>query len=180
LTRQLSRWPWLSFHFSGAGALRSGLGDFALGITRFDPRVHQSTLRVISFTYVVVVYSIVLFAIPTWRLYCSASPQAAGRSLSSIGSLCDGLANRLQSLRRFFLLSPLSWFHGIVALTYGVEAFFSALVGYRCWLAFCGDHRWIPVTGLVLRISAGVRPSSVLLLGPSFCSPCTERRSGTR
>jgi hypothetical protein len=29
-----------------------------------------------------------------------------------------------------FLLSPLAWFHGIVALTYGVEAFFSALVGY--------------------------------------------------
>jgi hypothetical protein len=38
------------------------------------------------------------------------------------------LAARFAAL--LFLLSLLAWFHGIVALTYGVEAFFSALVGY--------------------------------------------------
>ncbi len=32
-----------------------------------------------------------------------------------------------------FLFSPLAWFHGVVALTYSVEAFFSALLGYLCW-----------------------------------------------
>jgi hypothetical protein len=33
---------------------------------------------------------------------------------------------------------------------------------------FRGGHRWIPATGLVLGISAGVRPSSLLLPGPLF------------
>jgi 4-amino-4-deoxy-L-arabinose transferase-like glycosyltransferase len=40
------------------------------------------------------------------------------------------LAARFAAL--LFPLSPLARFHGIVALTYGVEAFFSALVGYLC------------------------------------------------
>jgi hypothetical protein len=58
-------------------------------------------------------------------------------------------------LRRFsFCFLFLTWFHGIVVLTYGVEAFFSALVGYLCWLVFRGSHRWIPATGLMLGISA--------------------------
>jgi hypothetical protein len=76
------------------------------------------------------------------------------------------LAARFAAL--LFLLSPLAWFHGIVALTYGIEAFFSALTGYLCWLVFRGDHRWAPAIGLVLGVSAGVRPSSRLLLGPLF------------
>jgi hypothetical protein len=35
-------------------------------------------------------------------------------------------------------------------------------------LVFRGSHRWIPATGLVLGISAGVRLSSLLLPGPLF------------
>jgi hypothetical protein len=37
-----------------------------------------------------------------------------------------------------FVFSPLAWFHGTVALTYIVEAFFPALVGYLCWRIECG------------------------------------------
>ena len=33
---------------------------------------------------------------------------------------------------------------------------------------FRGNHRWIPAISLMLGISAGVRPSSLLLLGPLF------------
>jgi hypothetical protein len=67
-----------------------------------------------------------------------------------------------------FLFSPLSWFHGIVALTYSVEAFFSALVGYVCWRVNYGNLALIAPAGFLLGISAGIRPSSLLFLAPLF------------
>jgi hypothetical protein len=41
-----------------------------------------------------------------------------------------------------FVFSPLAWFHGTVALTYIVEAFFSALVSYLCWRVFSGAEQF--------------------------------------
>jgi hypothetical protein len=67
-----------------------------------------------------------------------------------------------------FLFSPLSWFHGIVALTYIVEALFSGLIGYLCWRIYSGDSRFILPAAIVLGIAAGVRPSSLLFLCPLF------------
>jgi 4-amino-4-deoxy-L-arabinose transferase-like glycosyltransferase len=67
-----------------------------------------------------------------------------------------------------FLFSPLAWFHGTVALTYSVEAFFSALLGYLCWRIDRGNGNFILPTAILLGISAGVRPSSLLFLGPLF------------
>lgn len=67
-----------------------------------------------------------------------------------------------------FLVSPLVWFHGVVALTYIVEAFFSALVGYLCWRIYTGEFRFISVTGVVLAMAAGIRPSSLLFLAPLY------------
>ena len=65
-----------------------------------------------------------------------------------------------------FLISPLCWFHGIVALTYIVEAFFSALTGYLCWRAYSGTSVYLWPAAVVLGIAAGFRPSSLLFLGP--------------
>ena len=65
-----------------------------------------------------------------------------------------------------FVFSPLAWFHGTVALTYIVETFFSALVGYLCWRICCGSVRCILPAAVVLGIAAGFRPSSLLLLSP--------------
>ena len=65
-----------------------------------------------------------------------------------------------------FLFSPLAWFHGTVALTYMVEAFFSALTGYLCWRIYCGAARFILPGAMVVGMAAGFRPSSLLLLGP--------------
>ena len=65
-----------------------------------------------------------------------------------------------------FLFSPLAWFHGTVALTYIVEAFFSALTGYLCWRIYCGAARFILPGAMVVGMAAGFRPSSLLLLGP--------------
>jgi hypothetical protein len=67
-----------------------------------------------------------------------------------------------------FLLSPLAWFHGIVALTYSVEAAASALVGILCWRIDRGRTSFIVPAAIVLGITAGIRPSSILFLGPLF------------
>src|ERR1051326_1835356 len=63
-----------------------------------------------------------------------------------------------------FLFSPLAWFHGIVALTYIVEAFFSALIGYCCWRACRGEARFALLASVIFALAAGFRPSTALLL----------------
>ncbi len=75
-----------------------------------------------------------------------------------------------------FLISPLAWFHGIVALTYSVEAFFSALLGYLCWRMYSGRNGYIVPAAIALGIAAGVRPSSILFLGPIFLFSLTRVR----
>src|ERR1700693_554471 len=64
-----------------------------------------------------------------------------------------------------FLVSPLCWFHGIVALTYIVEAFFSALIGYLCWRVYTGESRLAGLASIALAVAAGFRPSTALFLG---------------
>ena len=65
-----------------------------------------------------------------------------------------------------FLFSPLCWFHGTVALTYIVEAFFSTLLGLLCWRVISGRQRWLMPATVTLGLVVGFRPSSLLLLGP--------------
>jgi Protein O-mannosyl-transferase TMEM260-like len=143
--------------------------NFALGIAHFDPDVHQPHPPG-YFLYICCGRLLTHFIHdPNLALVLLSIAASCGTvvfiyllALKWFGQLAARFAALL------FLISPLAWFHGIVALTYGVEAFFSALAGYLCWLVFRGSHRWIPATGLVLGISAGVRPSSLLLLGPLF------------
>ena len=49
-----------------------------------------------------------------------------------------------------FLLSPLTWFHGIVGLVYIVEAFLSAVAGYFCWQVYVGRKGFAIPAALVL------------------------------
>ena len=65
-----------------------------------------------------------------------------------------------------FLVSPLCWFHGIVALTYIVEAFFSALIGYLCWKVYTGNSVYVIPASVAFAVAAGFRPSTALLLSP--------------
>jgi hypothetical protein len=67
-----------------------------------------------------------------------------------------------------FLLSPLTWFHGIVGLVYIVEAFLSALAGYFCWQVYVGREGFAIPAALVLGLGAGIRPSFPVFLAPLF------------
>lgn len=64
------------------------------------------------------------------------------------------------------ITSPNLWFHGEVALTYAVEAFFSALTGYYCWRMIRGDQKNIWNTAVIMGIAGGIRQNTLLFLLP--------------
>jgi hypothetical protein len=143
--------------------------NFALALRRFDPSVHQPHP-------------------PGYFLYVCLGRLVNGlfhdanAALVAIGIVfsCGAVAMIYVLAHRWFgrnaalfaglifLFSPLAWFHGTVALTYIVEAFFSALTGYLCWRIYCGAARFILPGAMVVGVAAGFRPSSLLLLGPLF------------
>jgi len=72
-----------------------------------------------------------------------------------------------------FVLSP-GRFHGTVALTYSVEAFFSALLGFLCWRVFYGAEGASIIASLALGVSAGIWPSLCSLSGQQKLLPAHE------
>jgi hypothetical protein len=143
--------------------------NFALGIRRFDPSVHQPHPpgyflyiclgRLVNFVVhdanlALVIVSILAGIASVILIYMLA--------LEWFGALAATFAALL------FLFSPLAWFHGTVALTYSIEAAASALMGLLCWRIDRGSRGYILPTAIVLGITAGVRPSSILFLGPLF------------
>jgi MFS family permease len=143
--------------------------NFGLAIRRFDPRVHQPHPPG-YFLY------ICLGRVFNFLLHDANLALIVMSILASCGVVILIYKMALdwfgQSAARFagaiFLFSPLAWFHGTVALTYSVEAFFSALLGYLCWRISSGSKQLILLAAVILGISAGVRPSSLLFLGPLF------------
>ena len=143
--------------------------NFALAMERFDPRVYQphppgyflyiGLGRCLNFmlhdaNLALVILSIAASCGTILVLYKMALDWFGLREARFAGIL--------------FLCSPLAWFHGTVALTYSVEAFFSALLGYVCWCIHRGNGALIAPAGMILGIAAGIRPSSLLFLGPLY------------
>lgn len=143
--------------------------NFALAIGRFDPRVHQPHPpgyflyiclgRLVNFlvhdaNLALVVVSILASVACVVLIYLLALDWFSPPAATFAGLL--------------FLFSPLAWFHGTVALTYSVEAAASALMGLLAWRIERGNTRFIVPTAIVLGIGAGIRPSSLLFLGPLF------------
>jgi hypothetical protein len=143
--------------------------NFALAIGRFDPAVHQPHPPG-YFLYVCLGRLVnALFHDPNAALVAISIAASCGAAAMIYLLTNEWFGTRAARFAgALFLVSPLAWFHGIVALTYIVEAFFSALIGYICWRVHQGSIRWILPAALVLGLAAGVRPSSLLFLGPLF------------
>ncbi len=143
--------------------------NFALGIGRFDPTVHQAHPpgyflyiclgRLVNYLVHDANLALVLVSIAasvaTVMLIYRLAYEWFGPGAAAFAGL-------------LFLFSPLAWFHGTVALTYSVEAAASALLGFLCWRIERGARSFIVPTAIVLGITAGVRPSSILFLGLLF------------
>ncbi|MGC2160659.1 MAG: glycosyltransferase family 39 protein, partial [Silvibacterium sp.] len=118
--------------------------DFALGMRRFDPHVYQPHPPG-YFLYICLGRLLnTVFHDANLALVVLSILASCGLVLVIYQMALDWFG---QSAARFagilFLLSPLAWFHGTVALTYIVEAFFSALLGYLCWRAYSGRESFI-------------------------------------
>jgi hypothetical protein len=149
--------------------------NFALALDRFDPAVHQPHPPG-YYLYVC-----------TGRLV-NAVMHDANTSLVAISIGASALAAvfiYLLTLDWFgrraalfaaglFVLSPLCWFHGTVALTYVVEAFFSVLIGLLCW------RGKTVAAAVALGLSAGFRPSSLIFLCPLWVYSLLKRGRGGR
>lgn len=141
--------------------------NFALALERFDPRVHQPHPPG-YFLYVVLgklanrLVQDPNAALQAISLLASCGVAALIYLLATAWS--GRLAGRLAA--GIFLFSPLAWFHGVVALTYMGEAFFSALAGYLCWHIDRGEKAHVVPAAVALGLAAGFRPSSLWMLGP--------------
>jgi 4-amino-4-deoxy-L-arabinose transferase-like glycosyltransferase len=157
--------------------------NFALGIGRFDPRTYQPHPPG-YFLYVLLGRAInLLFHDPNLALVLLSVASSIGVVTLTYLTALDWFDRRSAQLAGLlYLFSPLAWFHGTVALTYSIESFFSALLGYLCW-KICqagsahthlnANERNLSVVlvsgaGFLLGIAAGIRPSSLLFLGPIF------------
>lgn len=158
--------------------------NFALGMRHFDPVVHQPHPPG-YFLYI----CLARIANTIFRNENNAMVAISVAASCGTAAMIYLLARRWFGSRTaifagiIFLLSPLAWFHGTVALTYIVEAFASALLGFFCWAAYCGERRFVLAAALAAGIGAGIRPSSLLFLSPLFLfslskSPWKERFKG--
>ena len=141
--------------------------NFALALRRFDTAVHQPHPPG-YFLYICLGRLANLIFHDANSAFVAISILFSCAAATMIFVLTDSWFGR--GAARFagliFLFSPLAWFHGTVALTYIVEAFFSALTGYLCWRADRGDSGYIVPAAFTVGAAAGFRPSSALFLAP--------------
>jgi hypothetical protein len=143
--------------------------NFALGIGRFDPTVHQPHPPGYFLYICLARLANTVFHDPNASLVaisiaasCGAAAVIYMLALNWFGPKAATFAGLI------FLFSPITWFHGTVALIYIVEAFLSALAGYLCWGVYCGRRSFAIPAAVVLGLGAGIRPSFLLFLGPLF------------
>ena len=148
--------------------------NFALALQRFDPSVHQphppgyflyvclgklSNAVFHDANVALVAISILASCGTVVMIYLLASTWFASTSFGRPAAAFAGL---------IFVCSPLAWFHGTVALTYIVEAFFSVCVGYFCWRIYSGAILFIFPAAAALGLATGFRQSSLVVLAPLF------------
>ncbi len=141
--------------------------NFALGMRHFDPPVHQPHPPG-YFLYVLLGRAADMLFHDANTALVTISITAACGALYAIYALAYRWFGRSAAAFAglIFVFSPLAWFHGTVALTYGVEQFFSALAGYFLWRVYRGAQRFIVPAALTVGVAAGFRPSFLLFLGP--------------
>jgi len=143
--------------------------NFALALRRFDPAVHQPHPPG-YFLYVRLgMLSQAIFHDPNTALVAISILASCG-TMAMIYLLTSTWFGRTAAAFAgfIFVFSPLAWFHGTIALTYMVEAFFSALIGYFCWRIHRGSPGFVLPAAAALGLAAGFRQSSLLVLAPLF------------
>jgi 4-amino-4-deoxy-L-arabinose transferase-like glycosyltransferase len=155
--------------------------NFALGLRYFNPGIYQPHPPG-YFLYIVLGRGVNALFPDVNAALVAVSIGASLGALIMIYLLADNWFGRRPALFSglIFVFSPLAWFHGTVALTYVLEAFFSALLGYLCWRVFTGKGAMIVPAAVTLGVATGFRPSTILFLTPLLLFSLIFQRGGAR
>ena len=140
---------------------------FALALEKYDITLHQPhppgyflyvmlgrllNLFIEDANAVFVVISVIFSGLAVVAIYF------LGREIydNKIGVLAAAIA----------ITSPNFWFHGEVALSYIVEAFFSTVAAFFCWKIFRGEHKYIWLSAIALGMAGGIRQNTLVFLLP--------------
>jgi hypothetical protein len=141
--------------------------NFALALERYDLTVHQPHPPG-YFLYVMLGRLLHLVLPDANQALVALSIISTSLSVALIALLAEEMYDRRSGMiaGSLALTSPNLWFHGEVALSYGVEACFSALVGLLCWKIYQGRHGYLWVAVVSLGIAGGIRQSTAVFLFP--------------
>ena len=141
--------------------------NFALAIERFDLRSEQPHPP----GYLLYVW------LCRWLNRVMGDPQLTMVAISIVGSalavaalyfLGSAMFSRKVGLigAVFLMSSPLFWFYGEIALPHAFDAFFVILSAWLAYRVQEGEFRLWPVATMVLAMAGGLRPQTLVFLGP--------------
>jgi hypothetical protein len=142
-------------------------GQFALALEKYDITVHQPHPPG-YFLYVMLGRLLYLFINDANTVFVSISVIFSGLTVVAIYYIGKDVYDKKIGIiaALIALTSPNLWFHGEVALTYIVEAFFSTAVALLCWRMLKGDHKYIWLSVIALGIAGGIRQNTMIFLLP--------------
>src|SRR4030042_5173794 len=141
--------------------------QFALALDKYDITAHQPHPPG-YFLYVMLGRLLHLFINDANTVFVSISVFFSGLTVVAIYYLGKEMYNKKTAILSALiaLTSPNLWFHGEVALTYIVEAFFSTAVALLCWRILKGEHKYLWLSVLALGIAGGIRQNTTAFLFP--------------
>ena len=141
--------------------------QFAFALDRYDITVHQPHPPG-YFLYVMLGRVLNYFIRDANTVFVCISILFGGFAVVAVFYLGKELYNEKAGLvaAAIALTSPNLWFHGEVALTYIVEAFFSTFVAYCCWRILQGDRKYVWISVVALGIAGGIRQNTMVFLLP--------------
>jgi predicted membrane-bound dolichyl-phosphate-mannose-protein mannosyltransferase len=146
---------------------------FALALEKYDITTHQPHPPG-YFLYVMLGRLLNLFIEDANTVFVTISIVFSGFAVVAIYYLAKEIFDKKTGLlaAAIAITSPNVWFHGEVALTYIVEAFFSTAIAYLCWKIYKGRgqgggaDKYIYFSAIALGLAGGIRQNSIIFLLP--------------
>jgi uncharacterized membrane protein len=162
LVTVITRFPFMSrflYHMDSV--------HFALALDNYNITVHQPHPPG-YFLYVLLGRLLHLFVGDANTVFVSISIFCSGAAVVAVYFLGKELHDLKTGVlaAAVALVSPNLWFHGEVALTYIVEALFSAATAFFCWKVYKGENKYLWLSAFVLGLAGGIRQNTVAFLLP--------------
>jgi MFS family permease len=169
--------PWIFFFlciatrvpFTSRLLLNMDSCQFALALGKFDITVHQPHPPG-YFLYIMLGRLLNVFIADANTVYVSISVFFSGVAIVAAYLLGREIFERKIGIAAALiaLSSPSFWFHGEVALSYIVEAFFSTVTALFCWRILTGREKYLWISVVFLGLAGGIRQNTPVFLLPMW------------